>query len=48
MTYSKPEINTLAIAIKAIEGVQKGAPFVTDNARPHNQDATISAYEADE
>ena len=48
MTYRKPELNLLAHTIKAIEGVQKGAPFVTDNARPHDLTATINAYEADE
>jgi hypothetical protein len=47
MTYSKPELNTLANAIKAIDSTNKGQQC-TENASPHNLDSTINAYEADE
>jgi len=47
MTYSKPELDTLGDAGKAIEGTNKGQQHV-ENAKPHGLESTISAYEADE
>lgn len=50
MTYNKPEVVKLDDAVKAIQGIQKGAPLFRDSVNPsHPLNAqTVTAYEADE
>ena len=50
MTYSKPELKTLANAIKVVESSQqdKGVMTLRDSQIPHPFNATQNAYEADE
>ena len=49
MTYNKPEVVTLAISIKAIQGLWKRMPHITDSIMGLNKpEFSILAYEADE
>jgi len=44
MSYTKPVIVKLALAVDAIQGVQKGSNVITDSPTK----LTACAYEADE
>jgi hypothetical protein len=50
MTYSKPEVANLAVAVKAIQGTRgKGQqPYPDANPMDSRTALTIGAYEADE
>lgn len=48
MEYKKPELDVLENALEAVQGINKGSPFVMDSQTPHLPNATQAAYETDE